>query len=334
MSAPAFTHAMAGPAAGAIAAIIDRLPAGPPRAIVLTYHRIAPRRSDDPLLPGMVSATPEDFERQLDVVAARAPIVSIDELLSVLGGGRLRHHVALLTFDDAYQDVADHAWPILRRRGLPALLFVPTGFVGRPERAFWWDRLHHALRHSTHTHVHLDGRLVPLHTDAHRASAWRMLRAAVKALPHEEGMARVDEICSDLAVDPPPAGVLDWDEIEEMTREGLSVAPHTVNHPLLTRVTTDRARDEIGASIRELRDRFGEVPPVFAYPSGAHDARTAAIVGELGLRAAFTTVRGSARPGRDDPMRLRRVNIGSRTTDGVLAAEMALLSRIARIPRT
>lgn len=334
MSAPAFVHALADPVAGAAASVLERLPSGPPRAIVLTYHRVAPRRADDPLLPGMVSATPEDFERQVDLVRDRMPIVSIDELLEALAGKRLRRHVALLTFDDAYRDVADHAWPILRRRGLPALLFVPTGFVSRPDRPFWWDRLHHALRRSTRTELDLDGMAISLADDAARASAWRRLRAEIKALPHDEGMSRVDALCAELAVEPPPSGILDWDELARLAGDGMSIAPHTMEHPLLTSVTTDRARNEVETSMRELRNHLGSVAPVFAYPSGAHDTRVANLVRELGLRAAFTTVRGSVRPGRDDPMRLRRVNVGPRTSDAILRAEMALLARIGRVPRT
>ena len=334
MSSSGLLHAMADPAARAIVSVVDRLPAGPPRAIVLTYHRVAPRRPDDPLLSGMISATPEAFERHLDLLASRAPIVSIEELLAALDRGRLRRHVVLLTFDDAYRDVADHAWPTLRRRGLPALLFVPTGFIGRSERPFWWDRLHHALRASPHAELRLDGGALELSNESARASAWRTLRSQIKALPHDEGMARVDAICDDLGVKDPSSGILDWAELRRLAGEGMALAPHTVNHPLLTRVNTDRALDEVVESARELRDRVGGALPIFAYPSGAHDGRVAAVVRQAGIRAAFTTVRGSVRPGRDDPMRLRRVNVGPRTTDAILTAEMALLARIGRVPRT
>jgi len=36
----------------------------------------------------------------------------------------------MLTFDDGYRDFADHAWPLLRRYGFPALVFLATGYVG------------------------------------------------------------------------------------------------------------------------------------------------------------------------------------------------------------
>ena len=38
----------------------------------------------------------------------------------------------LVTFDDAYADFAEHAWPVLRAHGISPLLFVPTAFPGDP----------------------------------------------------------------------------------------------------------------------------------------------------------------------------------------------------------
>ena len=50
-----------------------------------------------------------------------------------------------MTFDDAYCDFADHAWPVFRRLGVPVTLFVATEYPDHPDRAYWWDRLHAGL---------------------------------------------------------------------------------------------------------------------------------------------------------------------------------------------
>src|SRR5262249_30978215 len=36
----------------------------------------------------------------------------------------------MLTFDDGFRDFASNAWPLLRRYGFDATLFVPTAYVG------------------------------------------------------------------------------------------------------------------------------------------------------------------------------------------------------------
>ena len=42
-----------------------------------------------------------------------------------------------LTFDDAFVNFRDEAWPVLREHGLPVTVFVPTDHAGRTNR--WPD---------------------------------------------------------------------------------------------------------------------------------------------------------------------------------------------------
>ena len=50
---------------------------------VLTYHRVDERDAHPELNPGLLSATPEDFDRQMEFLAAHYRVISIDELLDV-----------------------------------------------------------------------------------------------------------------------------------------------------------------------------------------------------------------------------------------------------------
>ena len=45
----------------------------------------------------------------------------------------------VITFDDAYLDFYDNAWPLLQHYGFPATVFVPTGHVGGDAA---WDSTH------------------------------------------------------------------------------------------------------------------------------------------------------------------------------------------------
>src|ERR1700710_1342530 len=115
-----------------------------PALAVLTYHRIGDP-DDGP--PGLMSATVRGFERQMAWLAATRCAVSLDAVLAARDGGApLPPRAVLVTFDDAYEDFAARAWPVLSRHGIPAALFVPTAFPGDPDRALWWDRLFAAVR--------------------------------------------------------------------------------------------------------------------------------------------------------------------------------------------
>jgi len=47
---------------------------------------------------------------------------------------RLPERSALVTFDDGYRSLVDHALPVLERQEVPAVMFVPTDHVGASNR--------------------------------------------------------------------------------------------------------------------------------------------------------------------------------------------------------
>ena len=64
-------------------------------------------------------------------LASTGRAVALGELLAARAEGRPTAPGAVhVTFDDAYGDFRDLAWPILRRHGVPVTLFVPTAFPG------------------------------------------------------------------------------------------------------------------------------------------------------------------------------------------------------------
>ena len=50
---------------------------------------------------------------------------------------RPRGKTVAVTFDDAYRSIGEQAAPLLARLGLPATLFVPTGWAGRDAPMAW-----------------------------------------------------------------------------------------------------------------------------------------------------------------------------------------------------
>ena len=79
-------------------------------------------------------------KRQFDVIA-------MDEVPRRLQQPRRWRRFAALTFDVADRDFLDHAAPVLKRHGVPYMLYVTTGFVDGV--AFpWWQALEDiVLRH-------------------------------------------------------------------------------------------------------------------------------------------------------------------------------------------
>jgi GT2 family glycosyltransferase/peptidoglycan/xylan/chitin deacetylase (PgdA/CDA1 family) len=97
---------------------------------VLAYHAIADTAGAGRFAP--YGVRPEDFRRQVAALRrAGYQFVSADEVVRfVRGAGGLPRRPVLLTFDDCYESVLEHALPVLESHGIPAVAFAVTGRIG------------------------------------------------------------------------------------------------------------------------------------------------------------------------------------------------------------
>lgn len=66
-------------------------------------------------------------------------VISMEQAWQALCGQiKLRRASVVLTFDDAFQDFHDYAWPILKARGLPAIVYAMSERLGQTDD---WSRL-------------------------------------------------------------------------------------------------------------------------------------------------------------------------------------------------
>jgi peptidoglycan/xylan/chitin deacetylase (PgdA/CDA1 family) len=290
---------------------------------VLTYHRIGDgAATSDGLYPGLVSASREEFEAQVGFLARRYRVISLEQLLNARRGEPLPPRSVMLTFDDAYADFADLAWPALRSRAVDATLFVPTGYPGGAT-GFWWDWMHAAVQAAPEGMVLRAGELgLRVSDPASRADAFRALRTLVKGQEHDAGMSIVADVAAQAGVPAPPSPVLGWDALRALAAEGVAIAAHSRGHPLLTRVDRSQLREELRGSLDDVRREIGSVLPVTAYPSGAVNDDVVEAAREVGYEVGLTTDRGTNNLDHADWLRLRRINVGARTSLNLLRAQI------------
>jgi peptidoglycan/xylan/chitin deacetylase (PgdA/CDA1 family) len=291
---------------------------------VLTYHRVGTPGEEPELDPGLISATPIEFELQMRYLAETGRVVSIEELLAARRGqARLPPGAVAITVDDAYRDFAEHIWPTMGGHGLPVTLFVPTGYPDRPERSFWWDRLHHALSATERTdELETPAGRLSLRSAVDRRRAFVALRDHLKRIEDAEARAVVDRLAAELEAPPPAHAVLSWAELRWLRDEGVTIAPHTRTHAFLDQVPLDQARAEIAGSKADLERELGSSPPVFSFPSGQHNDDLVRILKEEGFEIAFTTGRGVNDLRRPDWLRMRRINVGGRSKLPAIRAQL------------
>jgi len=100
----------------------------PPDLIILMYHHVAEPQPGAPVRGLYV--TPRQFAWQMDWLRDAGVRFSTFAALSgaeATGSGPW----LVVTFDDGYRDVYEHAWPVLRARSIPAVVYPVVGDIGK-----------------------------------------------------------------------------------------------------------------------------------------------------------------------------------------------------------
>lgn len=305
---------------------------------VVNYHRINdPYQKDFDSFKPNVSATPQDFDRQLAYLAKWFNVVSLKDVVEWLDGHKdLPPYAALITFDDGYLDNYTSAFPLLRKHNFPALIFLTTGHIGT-DAPFYWDMAAYCFAHTQNDHLTLpDGRVEHWSNSEQLDQVAKHWIEWMKTVPQAEKQMYVDNLPVLLGVSI-PAGffrrlMMDWDQAREMQKGGIEFGAHTVHHPILTRVSLEEARDEVAGSKSRIEHELGQTVLGFAYPNGqAADLNEgiAKIVADSGIRAAFTLLNGPSSQGevKRNPYAIRRIFISHKHS---LAEYAMLLSPINR----
>jgi peptidoglycan/xylan/chitin deacetylase (PgdA/CDA1 family) len=292
---------------------------------VLMYHRVAEAEESPYLHPGLISCRPAEFVSQMEYIARRHRPISIDDLLQMRSQqATLPPNAVMLTFDDAYRDFGHHAWPVLKRLGLPATLFVPTAYPDNPRGWYWWDHLYSALMHGDNEFVDTSLGRLSLKTEGRRLLAYGILRSQILESDHESAMRLVADTTKRLGRPEGTNAVLGWSDIAAMVRDGLTVAAHSRSHARLDRVNPRQLEDELRGSHEDLRRILGAAPPAFAYPGGHLDTAVLAAARAAGFLLAYTTRRGVNDLQTANWLELKRINVGRRSNLSLLRGQIAL----------
>jgi len=99
---------------------------------ILCYHRFGPR-------PSQLAVTPAAFEAQMDYLARNGyQVIPLSRLTGFLERGEpIPRNSVVLTIDDGYRSTYEVAFPILRKYGFHATVFLYSDFVGAPDALTW-----------------------------------------------------------------------------------------------------------------------------------------------------------------------------------------------------
>jgi peptidoglycan/xylan/chitin deacetylase (PgdA/CDA1 family) len=281
------------------------------KVVILTYHRVLTRADLDRqyVQPGMYVLA-DVFARHAQFLAEHFHVLSLAELFerwrsNGLDGGT---RYCVITFDDGWLDNYVHAFPVLRALGLPATIFLPTRFIGTDEW-FWPDRLAYLLERQREAASQGHGDPTWAEQVERTISSWKMrdadsIERELAALARDLGVSMSSERI-----------VVNWDEVAEMGRHGISFGSHSATHAILPGVRSERLHEEVDDSLHVLRERSDNCVPVFCYPNGSHTDEVVARVRKAGYMGAVTTAFGWETRAPVDLYRLPRISVHNDITD-------------------
>jgi peptidoglycan/xylan/chitin deacetylase (PgdA/CDA1 family) len=248
----------------------------------------------------------KSFERQLAYLSRYHKVISLEQYVSLRQRGcPLPRYSAIITMDDGYRTNYSIAFPLLKKYGVPASVFVTTGFVDR-ESLLWTDRLIQAIADApSGTYPDLDSALRPIvlgDTASRRRAALELLHE-LKLVPQESRDRALGALEARLVngervhlETPEIFEALSWQDIGEMIASGLvSFGNHTHTHVILGRSEPESQRSEIQEAHLRIESHTGLPCRSFCYPNGRredYDATTQSILRELGYQCALTTEPG------------------------------------------
>jgi peptidoglycan/xylan/chitin deacetylase (PgdA/CDA1 family) len=306
---------------------------------VLNYHRI-----DDPFRAGFdtlkinVSATPSGFAKQMDYVQRHYNVITCEHLASFLRGEvTLPPRAAIITFDDGYYDNLSNAFPVLKERNLPAVIFLATDFIGS-DSPFYWDFAAYCFYHSARDHADLP--VTGARSWSSEEARDQVLREwieTVKRIPEAEKKSAVGQLNASLDVSVPARAFsglhLTWDQVRELSRNGIEFGAHTASHPIMTRVPVEQARDEVIKSKARIEEEIGKQVISFAYPNGGEadfSQEVMQAVGESGIEVAFSLLSGPTfyRAVKKQPLAVRRIFLSYQDTYARFVLKVSGLTRM------
>ena len=311
------------------------------RPLVLAYHGVVSDDHPDDLLRTREAVSLREFRQQLaDIRRLFTPISATDLLDFIEGKASLPTYPVLITFDDGFRNNLTCAAPELQRQGVPALIHITTGMIGR-DRLLWTQELNERILGWPRKTLPLPESRPDVETPpegAARIGIADHVRVLCKRIPDRVREAYLDR----LREEPLPRGeawhrelydFLSWDDVRSLSRKGFAIGSHTVGHRILTRIGPERLEHELCASKAMIERQLGQECPWIAYPNGRAGDFSPEVLRathKAGYKIGFTLTGrlGSRRP---DPLQVARTCISGQLPEDEFHARISGILGVKRM---
>lgn len=271
---------------------------------IIGYHRVVANieKAEENSIYGLV-VSKKTFREHCRILKENFEVVSLEEATQFLESGEYSHlPKAVITFDDGYLDNYEEAFPVLREFNLPATIFLPTTMIGKDEplshdKAFWLAK--NAIEKALPLeNIFLKAGLTSEKTEFSDALD---LCDKIVYLPTEQRDIIISELENALSITeyPKEYRLLNWEQVSEMSRNGINFGNHTATHPVLPLENEQTFVREIFESKEILEEKLGKPVYSFAYPNGKYNQEVREQIIKAGYKFAVTTDKRINKSGED-----------------------------------
>lgn len=282
------------------------------KLIVCNYHRLYDDQLNTKFDDGVFAHSVKHFEMHLLWLIENTTILTENEFISIVNTGKIVPKLcSLITFDDGYIDNYLLAYPVLKRLGVPAIFFIPSSPI-ITRKLGWWDIIAYLIKKSDKTSIFYNNELVYLEN---KDTVIRLFQKIMKTKRYEETtdlLLNLSEACNVSLPDTDTQSreLMTWDQIREVSNNGITIGSHTHSHRVLSTISNDDQKEEMVTSKSIIENEIGKMVRTIAYPVGnyQHFTRdTMAIASECGYEAAFSFNTGINYGNELTPCNIKRI---------------------------
>jgi peptidoglycan/xylan/chitin deacetylase (PgdA/CDA1 family) len=249
-----------------------------------------------------------EFENHLLAIKNCCRCLTVEEVVGeIKNEGGLKENTISITFDDGYLSVYDTAFPLLKKHGLSATIYLLTDWING-NLSLWWEDLNDMvlgfqLNDDIEAGIVKIGDELKIEQSRYMVNDRISKESFLSVFSHELMKSSDDrkKIILDELRDLLFGGEsykraevrpVTWEQAREMADAGIMFGAHTCSHVNLSYVDIETARDEIIRSKKEMENRLGREIRGFAYPYGydvAGYARFIPLLKEIGFDYACTS---------------------------------------------
>lgn len=219
----------------------------------------------------------ETFRWQLEQLSNRWHVLSFGDYLKLIKNEqKVPKYTVVLTIDDGYLDFFTFAYPLLKEFKMRATLFVTVRFIsGR--YWLWHDILKYILIRSKKSFIELTFNKqiikINLSDDKNIKEKWNKISNFCITLEDNIKWQFIEYLIKEtgvaLPINPPyPYNAVNFDQLEEMSKNGVEIGAHTMTHPILSQVKDKDLSYEIRYSKKVLEEKLKINIISFCYPNG------------------------------------------------------------------